>query len=199
MTQPPDEQGSLIDLPVTDVLRRWQAGTASTDNAVFALVHSELRKIARSAVARSGGHNTSTPTDLVHDLWLRLPRTEGYRWPSRGHFYAAAATAMRRLLIDARRRRSARKRSPDGLRIELEQIDALYESRHIDVMAVEEALSALAANAPASARVAELRIFLWLTHEEVGQLMGLTRRQVDRLWSVARPALERALADHEEA
>ncbi len=195
MSTPFQERDPLTELPVTDVIHRWQAGTANTDDAVFALVHAELRKIAQSTVARSGGRGTTTPTDLVHDLWLRLPRDNERHWPSRGHFYAAAATAMRRLLIDERRRRTANKRSAGGHRIELEQLDALYESRRIDVLAVEEALVKLAANAPASAKVAELRVFLWLTHAEIGELLELTRRQVDRLWSVARQVLERALSE----
>ncbi|MBK8099430.1 MAG: sigma-70 family RNA polymerase sigma factor [Planctomycetes bacterium] len=194
-TSPPDRRPTERRRPgnITDAIHRWQHGEADVDDAAYAIVHEELRRVA---IAACRGRNPTgvTPTDLVHDLWLRLQRQDGGpKWPSRRHFYAAAATAMRRLLIDERRRRQTRKRRAVGERIELEHLAAVYDEAQVDVLATNEALARLAQRAPLCAEVAELRIFLWLTHEEIGAALGLTRRQVDRHWALARQSLSRTL------
>jgi RNA polymerase sigma factor (TIGR02999 family) len=181
--------------PITAVVNDWQGAGGNGDEATFALVYDELRKMAGRTLGGAGRHLTVTPTELVHELCLRLQTREQRRWPSRRHFYAGAAKAMRRMLIDHLRARTAQKRGAGGRRVQLDDIAAVYEVRQIDLLAVDEAMANLAMRAPRSAEVAELRVFMWMSSEEIADVLGLCRRQVDRLWDLARACLCRELRE----
>jgi RNA polymerase sigma factor (TIGR02999 family) len=130
---------------------------------------------------------TLQATALVHEAWMRLVGPEGEgRWDSRGHFFAAAAEAMRRILINAARDRHRLKRGGDRARLDLEQLQLALDSPDDELLALDEALEKLAREEPQCAKLVELRFFAGLRHEEAAQALGLPRRTADRYWAFAR-------------
>jgi RNA polymerase sigma factor (TIGR02999 family) len=157
------------------------------------LVYDELRRLAASKLARENPGQTLQPTALVHEVWLKLAGSESQRWKDRSHFFGAAAEAMRRILIDQARRKAAQKRGGN------QAVEELHESRiecHApteEVMAVHEALDALAAEDRLAAEVVKLRYFVGLTVSEIAEALGISPRSADRHWSFARAWLKGAI------
>lgn len=157
------------------------------------LVYEELRKLARSRMARERRGQTLQPTALVHEAYLRLLGDQETLWANRAHFFAAAAEAMRRILIERARRAGRRKRGGEWQRVELEDGLLPGVAPATDILALDEALSRLAGHDPAMARVVELRFFAGLTVEEVALALDVSARTVKRRWTAGRVWLHREL------
>ncbi len=163
-----------------------------TDDVTAAL-YEVLRDLAARSMGRERAGHTLQPTALVHEAWLRLARDDRDTWPDDGLFFAACAKAMRQVLIDHARRRDARKRGGDLVRVELADASAEEPGLELDVLALDEALVGLARAYPRAARVVELRFFAGLTGEEIAPLLEISPRTVDGDWRFARAWLIRAL------
>jgi RNA polymerase sigma factor (TIGR02999 family) len=156
------------------------------------LVYSELRKLAAIKIAKEGPGQSLDPTALVHEAYLRLLRAkQAQHWNSRGHFFAAAAEAMRRILVEAARRKRRLKNGGAMRRVRL--CEATVASPAVDVVALDEALSRLAGEDPIAARVVELRHFAGFGHEEIAAVLGITVYLARQKWTYARAWLRNAL------
>jgi RNA polymerase sigma factor (TIGR02999 family) len=158
------------------------------------LVYQDLRRLARRKMSREAPGNTLGPTALVHEAYLRLVSDGSSRgWVNRGHFYAAAAEAMRRILIEAARRKSSLKRGGAGLRVELTETLAGEPTDPDGLLALDEALKKLEGEDPESHRVVILRYFGGLGVEETAAALGISSRTAKRNWSFARAWLRREM------
>jgi RNA polymerase sigma factor (TIGR02999 family) len=166
---------------------------------VDALLYGELRALAADFLRRERSDHTLQPTALVHEAWIRLSAQAGSPWNDRAHFFAIAAQAMRRILIDHARRRGADKRGGGLQRITLASgITPPLASTEVDLLALDDALVRLAALDERQARVVELRFFAGLTVEEVAVALGVSARTVASEWRLARAWLSRALVGGED-
>jgi RNA polymerase sigma factor (TIGR02999 family) len=158
------------------------------------LVYDELRKLASAKLARERPGQTLQPTALVHEAYLRLVDGEQLPgWDSRSHFFAAAAEAMRRILVENARRRSSLKRGAHAKRVPLDERTLICEEQPYDLLELDEALQKLEAHDSEAGRLVKLRFFAGLGHQEAAETMGLSRRAADRLWALARAWLFREL------
>jgi RNA polymerase sigma factor (TIGR02999 family) len=172
---------------VTRILSAIEQGDPSAAEQLLPLVYDELRKLAAHKLAREKPGQTLQATALVHEAYLRLVDEEKVQqWDSRGHFFAAAAEAMRRILVDSARRRGARKRGAQLERIDLPELAGPSQDDPIDLLALDEALSQLEALHPQKAQVVRLRFFAGCTLEETAQMLGIARATAQRHWAVAR-------------
>jgi RNA polymerase sigma factor (TIGR02999 family) len=172
---------------VSRILDAIRAGDAAAGEQLLPLVYEDLRRLAAHKMAAEAPGRTLQATALVHEAWLRLVGPEGdERWDSRGHFFAAAAEAMRRILINAARDRSRLKRGGGRARLDLEQLQLALDSPDEELLALDEALAKLAREEPQCAKLVELRFFAGLKHEDAAQALGLARRTADRYWAFAR-------------
>ena len=168
-------------------------GSIEGPDRVAALVYDELRRIARRLMRREGPGHTLQPTALVHEAYVRLAEKPDVAWRGRTHFRAAASAEMRRILVDHARTRMAAKRGGHVQRISLEEGMLAVEDQTIEIVALDEALSSLAARSPRQARIAEMRIFAGMLVEEVAEVIGVSERTVKGDWRIARAWLIRAL------
>lgn len=175
---------------LTRRLRGWQRGDPGEDAAAGAL-YAELRRRARAHLRRESPGHTLSPTDLVHDIYLRLSR-QRLEWSNREQFYATASRMMRRVLVDHARAKRTSKR--DALRIELGEDVAAVNASVVDVLAVDAALEELAAEDERQARLVELRFFGGLTLEEAASTLCVSLPTAKRDWRFARAWLARRLA-----
>ena len=160
------------------------------------LVYDELRKLAARKLDQEKPGQTLQATALVHEAYLRLVDGErAQHWNSRGHFFAAAAEAMRRILVDNARRKQSQKRGGDRLRLDLDQLAAATSDRADDVLDIDAALGGLAAADPQAAGLVKLRYFAGLSHQEAAEALGIGRRAADRLWALARAWLDQRLTE----
>ena len=150
------------------------------------LVYAELRRLAAQKLAREKPGQTLQATALVHEAWLRLVREEDRDWKDPQHFFCAAATAMRRILIENARRKQSPKHGGDWKRTDLDHVAPAELLPSEELLAVDEALARLADEDADAARLVDLRFFAGLGHQEAAHIMGLTRRQADGLWAYAR-------------
>lgn len=178
--------------PVTDLLLAWGAGDRSALDRLVPLVYRELRQIAARARRGEAPGQTLQTTALVHEAYLRLVDQRRAQWQSRTHFFAVAAQAMRRVLVDEARRRRADKR---GGRKPLQFVEGFDVAVEIDeeLLAVDEALGALQAVDPELARLVELRFFGGLTVDETAEVLGVSAATVGREWAAARAWLQREI------
>jgi RNA polymerase sigma factor (TIGR02999 family) len=179
---------------VTHVLSAVKRGDPQAAEQLLPLVYDELRRLAAEKIARESPGQTLQATALVHEAYLRLVNGDTPRyWNSRGHFFAAAAEAMRRILIDRARRRKAQKRGGAGKRIALAQIEAIADSRPEELLLLDDALARLAREAPDAAELAKLRLFTGLSVEAAAGVLGVSRATAFRTWTYARAWLQARL------
>jgi RNA polymerase sigma factor (TIGR02999 family) len=179
---------------VTRILSAIEKGDPSAAEQLLPLVYDELRKLAAARLAQEKPGQTLEATALVHEAYLRLVDVEqAQQWNSRGHFFAAAAEAMRRILIESARHKKADKAGGGWQRQELIDTELAVDSTGDDLFAVDEALSRFAAAHPRAARLVHLRFFLGQTLEEAAAHLGLEPRTAYRDWAYARAWLRREL------
>src|SRR5919199_5355202 len=173
---------------VTELLRAWAAGDAQVGDELVRLVYGELRRQARLALRREGEGHTLQPTALVHEAWLRLGDQQNARWESRTQFFAIAAQMMRRVLLDHARTRRALKRGGGAVQVSLGGAGSADGSPldAVDLIALDEALTRLAALDPQKARLVDLRYFAGLSIPEAAEVLGVSTATVSREWAVAR-------------
>ncbi|HTL56906.1 MAG TPA: ECF-type sigma factor [Candidatus Limnocylindrales bacterium] len=169
-------------------------GEAPATDGLLSLVYEELRKLAANRMANEAAGHTLQPTALVHEAWLRLVRGGEQRFENQAHFFAAAAEAMRRVLIDHARRKSARKHGGGLGRVDLEQIDVPARAEDETLLRVNESLDALAREDAKAAELVKLRFFVGLSVEEAAGVLGVTDRTARRYWRFARAWLLDALS-----
>jgi RNA polymerase sigma factor (TIGR02999 family) len=151
------------------------------------LVYDELRRLAAARLADDPSGNTLQPTALVHEAYLRLVGAPGgEHWSHRGHFFAACAEAIRRILVEQARRKKRHKHGGGRRRVDLEVAEPLVQAPSEDLVALDEALGRLAAHDPVKAEVVKLRYFAGLTMPEVAEALGLSLATVERYWAYAR-------------
>ncbi len=178
---------------VTQLLARVRAKDESASNELFGLLYAELRALAAAAMQRGAVGHTLQPTAIVHEAWIKLAAPDELLVHDREHFLALAARAMRQVLVDHARGRGREKRGGDRERVTLDGAVAPVGMSELDVLALEEALGRLANYSELKARVVELRFYGGLTLEEVGRVLELSTRTVDREWRFARAWLAEAL------
>jgi RNA polymerase sigma factor (TIGR02999 family) len=180
---------------VTRILSAIEVGDPQAAEKLLPLVYEELRKLAAQKLAQEKPGQTLQATALVHEAYLRLVDTnQTQQWNSRGHFFAAAAEAMRRILVEQARRKQAEKHGGDWVQVPLPAEVAAPETRSEDLVALDEALSRLEQHDPEAARLVKLRYFAGLSHQEAAEVLGVSRGRADRLWALARAWLFRQLA-----
>ena len=179
---------------VTRVLSAIEQGAPHAAEQLLPLVYQELRQLAAQKLAQEKPGQTLEATALVHEAYLRLVDVEkAQHWNSRGHFFAAAAEAMRRILVDQARRKQADKHGGGRLRVDLPEHLADPEPRSDDLVALDEALSRLECHDPDAARLVKLRYFAGLTTPQAAEVLGVSPRKADFLWSFARAWLRREI------
>jgi RNA polymerase sigma factor (TIGR02999 family) len=178
---------------VTRLLDAAQAGDRQAAADLLPLVYDELRKLASARMASESPGHTLNATALVHEAYLRLVGDQ--RFDSSGHFFAAAAEAMRRILVNHARDRNRLKRGGGKHRIDLDQLTGLAVATDDDLLELDDALDHLAKKYPAAAELVKLRFFAGMTLGEAANALGLPRRTADRYWSFARAWLADILAD----
>jgi RNA polymerase sigma factor (TIGR02999 family) len=184
---------------VTRILADIADGDAHAAAQLLPLVYDELRRLAAARLAAEPPGNTLQPTVLVHEAYLRLVGTpEGDRWDSRGHFFAAAAEAMRRILVENARRKKRHKHGGDRRRVSLEAAELMAQAPSEDLVALDEALTRLTAHDPIKAEVVKLRFFAGLTMPEVAQSLNLSLTTAVRYWTYARTWLYAELTDEDQ-
>ena len=177
---------------VTELLRAWGDGDEDALGRLMPLVHQELRRLAGRHMAGERVGHTLQPTALVNEAYLRLIGSRKVRWQDRAHFYALSSQLMRRTLVDYARSRQARKRGGDWRQVTLDE-PLVAHARGSDLVALDDALSALAEIDPRKARVVELRYFGGMTARESAETLGVSEDTVLRDWKLARVWLMREL------
>jgi RNA polymerase sigma factor (TIGR02999 family) len=179
---------------VTRILSAIDQGDPRAAEELLPLVYEELRKLAAERMAQERPGQTLDATALVHEAYLRLVGSSAaQQWNSRGHFFAAAAEAMRRILIDNARRKRRAKHGGDRHRVQLDDAVAGADTRE-DVLALDEALSKLAVEQPAKAELVKLRYFAGLSLEEAAACLGISPATAKRYWVIGRAWLFAALS-----
>ncbi|HZZ27931.1 MAG TPA: ECF-type sigma factor [Pirellulales bacterium] len=173
---------------VTRILVDIEQGKSEAAEQLLPLVYHELRELASARLAQEKPNQTLQATALVHEAYLRLigPRAEGQSWSNQGHFFAAAAEAMRRILVEQARRKGRIKHGGQQRRVELDSACAVSESPSTDLIAIDEAVSKLAAVEPMKAELVKLRFFAGLTMPEAAAALDISLATAERHWSFAR-------------
>jgi RNA polymerase sigma factor (TIGR02999 family) len=175
---------------VTRILSAIEQGDPHAANQLLPLVYDELRQLAAHKLAQEQPGQTLDATALVHEAYLRLVDVEQAQpWNSRGHFFAAAAQAMRRILVENARRKHQEKRGGGRQRLELADVEPGYWSHDDQVLAIDEALKHLAAEDPQAAQLVQLRYFAGRSVEEADELLGMARSTAYEHWAYARASL----------
>jgi RNA polymerase sigma factor (TIGR02999 family) len=183
---------------MSDVTRLLDAAAAGDGRAaadLLPLVYDELHRLAAARMAAERPDHTLSPTALVHEAYLRLVKPGPPEdWSGRGHFFGAAAEAMRRILVDQARRKQTEKHGGGQLRVDLPEDLAGPEARSEDLVALDEALTRLERHDPAASAFVKLRYFAGLSHAEAADALGISRGSADRLWALARAWLLRQMS-----
>src|SRR5262245_34951652 len=181
---------------VTRILSAIEQGDAHAAEHLLPLVYVELRKLAAQRLAQEKPGQTLQATALVHEAYLRLVDTEKVQqWNSRGHFFAAAAEAMRRILVESARRKSRLKHGREHQRVDLESGCLVSAAPSLDLLALDAALCRLAESEPAKAELVKLRFFAGLTMPEAAAALNISLATAERYWTFARSWLYAELAD----
>jgi RNA polymerase sigma factor (TIGR02999 family) len=179
---------------VSVVLRAAQAGDRQAATDLLPLVYAELHKLARARLARRPPGQTLTPTDLVHEVYVRIAGDGGVTWEGRQHFFFAGARAMRDILVEQARRKAGPKRGGSQRRRELDAACAILEPPSDELLAVHEALQELEARDQLKAEIVRLRYIIGLTMGETAMVLGLAKRTLDRHWRYIRAWLMKRLS-----
>jgi RNA polymerase sigma factor (TIGR02999 family) len=181
---------------ITQILHAIEHGNANAAGDLLPIVYDELRKLAAQRLAREAPGQTLQATALVHEAYLRLVGGDAQvnvKWDSRGHFFAAAAEAMRRILIDRAREKRAQKRGGAGRKLALDAADITIEAVPDEVLDLDEALTRLAAEDPVKAELVKLRFFAGLSLKDAARVLGISSTTADRYWAYARAWLYQAI------
>lgn len=171
---------------VTRILEAVQQGDAAAAKDLLPVVYEELRRLARARMAQQVGGHTLQPTALVHEAWLRLVGSERQEWNGRGHFFAAAAEAMRHILVDGARRKRRAKHGGGQERVDVNEVEIAAGVDDEKILLVNEALEKLAVEDPIRAEVVKLHFFVGLTHAESAEILQISEKTVRRHWNYSR-------------
>ena len=171
---------------VTRILNAIQRGDVKATDELLPLVYEELRLLAAQKLAHESPGQTLQATALVHEAYLRLVGDEPQGWDSRGHFFAAAAEAMRRILVDTARRKQARKRGGNRQRLSFETLDVMTRTTPEEIVMLDDALAALAREDTQAAEIVKLRLFAGLSVDQAAEAIGVSRATAYRQWTYAR-------------
>jgi RNA polymerase sigma-70 factor (ECF subfamily) len=174
---------------LTYLLQRARAGDTVARDQLFEVVYTELRRLASQKMRGERRDHTLQPTSLVHEAYLRLFEDQAGEWNDRAHFFAIAATEMRRILVDYARRHRAEKRGGGARRVTLPDVLAYTEAHAEEMLALDMALDQLSAVKPEAARIVEMTYFGGMTQSEAAEILGCTERTVKRRWVFARSFL----------
>jgi RNA polymerase sigma factor (TIGR02999 family) len=184
---------------VTQILAAIEQGDPHAPEQLLPLVYDALRKLAAQKMAQESPGQTLQATALVHEVYLRLVGSQqGQHWNSRGHFFSAAAEAMRRILIESARRKQRIKHGGGRVRLDLEEFPPVELARSDDLLSLDEALTNLATKAPEKAELVKLRYFAGLTLEQSAEAMGISLATAKRYWLYARAWLFDAVNSGDE-
>lgn len=178
---------------LTVILQRANHGDPHAANELLPLVHEELRKLAAAKMSRENPGQTLQATALVHEAWLRLGGDDQPEWQNRAHFFAAAAEAMRRILIDNARRKNYQRHGGGVERVNIEGLELAAQMDDAQLLGLHEALNQLAEHDAEKAEIVKLRFFAGLTNEQVAKVLGVSEPTVKRHWAYARAWLFRAM------
>jgi RNA polymerase sigma factor (TIGR02999 family) len=181
---------------VTRILDAIQQGDPKAAQELLPLVYDELRHLARSRMAQQPPGQTLQATALVHEAWLRLAGSETQRWQGRAHFFAAAAEAMRHILVDRARRKRRAKHGGGQQLADVNDLEIAADTDDEKLLQVHEALEKLALEDPVRAEVVKLHFFVGLTHAETAEVLRLSEKTVRRHWNLARVWLYRAIREN---
>ena len=172
---------------VTQLLHAIDGGDSSAADQLLPLVYEELRKLAAARMAQENPGQTLQATALVHEAWIRLTGGDGQQiWNSRGHFFGAAAEAMRRILVDRARQKARVRHGGKVERVDWEHVNLATEDSDETLLAMNDALAALARESPQKAEIVKLRYFTGLEHAEIAEALGISEPTVRRHWAYAR-------------
>jgi RNA polymerase sigma factor (TIGR02999 family) len=194
---------------VTRILNAIEQGDPAAAEQLLPVVYEELRRLAAQKLAQEKPGQTLQPTALVHEAYLRLvaspphdlvaslphERGEEPHWHGRAHFFAAAAEAMRRILIESARRKAAVKHGGQARRVELDEALAVAEQPPDELLELDDALAEFEQHDPLASQLVKFRYFAGLTHQQAAETLGITRRAADRLWTLARAWLHQRLQE----
>lgn len=173
-------------VPVTQLLARWSSGDPNAREALIPLVYNELRRVARSLLARQRSDHTLQSTALVHEAYLRLVGRSSVHFENRAHFFAVSSQLMRRILVDHARKHNAAKRGGNNLTLVLDESVALPAKTEIDLTVLDDALNQLAVLDSRQATIVEMRFFGGLSIEETAYVLNISPATVKREWTTAR-------------
>ena len=171
---------------VTRILNAIEQGDVRAADGLLPAVYNELRRLAAWKLSQERPGQTLQATALVHEAYIRLVGAEAQGWKSRSHFFAAAAEAMHRILIENARRKQSLKRGGDHQRVDIDDAQLAIEETSEDIIALDEALTKLAEEDPEVAELVKIRYFAGLTIEQTAEVLGVSSRTADRYWSYAR-------------
>lgn len=180
-------------LQVTQILTELQQGTPAKAEELLRIVYDELRQLAQARLRHEAHAQTLQPTALVHEVYLRLMGDGGQQWESRGHFFSAAAEAMRRILIENARRKKRWKHGGEHARVPWHDLEAIAAAPREDLLALDEVLAEFAAIEPKKAKLVELRYFAGLNEQEAASALGISRATAARWWAFAKAWLYQRL------
>ncbi len=176
-----------------EMLRQTEQGHPQAASELLPMVYEELRKLAALKLSREAPGQTLQATALVHEAWIRLGGDEQRPWQNRAHFFAAAAEAMRRILIDRARRRKTLRHGAGAEKVDLDSLELAAEAEDERLLLVHAALDGLAQHDPAKAELVKLRFFVGLTLEEAARVLGLSTPSAKREWAYARAWMYREI------
>ena len=185
---------STLSNSVTQLLIEWRDGDKTALDKLVPLVYEELRRLAHYYMRRERAGHTLQTSGLVNEAYLRLVDHKGMRWQNREHFYAVAAQAMRRILVDYARSRNYAKRGGEALIVELDEAAIVAKKQVADLVALDDALQDLAAIDPRKSRIVEMRYFGGMSVEETASVLGVAPITVMREWSAAKAWLLRQMS-----